>query len=337
MLKKVAILTLLGVSLVSADAFKAGGVFLTIFPGAKATSLGAAFSSVADDGTASYYNPGAMAEFKHPEFSFIHAPWLRGLAPDMYYEFLGWVIPTNSGVFGGHIVYSTYGIFEAINNENQLCGKFRPYETAIDLAYASKFTNDLDFGVNAKFIHSFLASPEVLECASQGEIQSGGSASSFAFGAGVLYKPYNGRLRIAAVVDNIGKSLVYTEGGEKNPLPRLFRFGVSFRPIWSKLHKLLLTFDMNKILVGIQNDYNEKGLKYVLDEAWKHAGIEYTFYDMISLRLGYFYDKYGWRKGFTFGGGVRFKNFQLDVADDSKIYDFDESSNRRFSITYILK
>ncbi|MCD6087463.1 MAG: hypothetical protein J7L74_00575, partial [Candidatus Hydrothermae bacterium] len=58
--------------------------------------------------------------------------------------------------------------------------------------------------------------------------------------------------------------------------------------------------------------------------------------DLISLRVGYFYDRYGLRKGITFGGGVKFKNFKLDIADDSKIYDFEESSNRRFSISYIM-
>ena len=335
MLRKLLITTVIGVSILSADAFKAGGVFLTIFPGAKATAMGAAFSSVANDGTASYYNPGALAQFDHPEFSFIHAPWLRGLAPDMYYEFLGWVMPMHGGVLGGHIIYSTYGIFEAINEERQLCGKFRPYETAIDLSYGFKVDPSLSLGVNAKFIHSFLAPPEVLECASQGEIQSGGSATSFAFGAGLLYTFK--RAKFAVVLDNFGSPLVYTEGGHKNDLPRLLRVGVSYRPIWTKIHKVLLSADINKILVGIQEDYSKKGLSWILQEAWKHLGVEYTFYNIISLRMGYFYDKFGWRKGITFGAGVRFKNFQLDIADDSRIYDFEESSNRRFSITYILQ
>ncbi len=336
MLKRL-ILVIFASGILMADAFDVGGVFLTIFPGARATGLGAAFSSVADDATASYYNPGALSEFKHAEFSFIHAPWLRGLASDMYYEFLGWVFPAGSGVIGGHIIYSTYGVFKAINDRRELCGEFQPYETAIELAYGFKLKPNLGVGVNAKFIHSFLAPPEVLECASQGEIQSGGSATSFALGGGLLYSLVNGKLKIAAVIDNLGPPLVYTEGGDKNELPRLVRFGVSYRPFWSKMHKLLVTFDVNKIIVGITKDYEEKGLSWIIDEAWKHMGIEYTFFDMVSLRAGYFYDKFGWRKGITFGGGVRFKNFQLDFADDSKIYDFDQSSNTRFSITYILK
>ncbi|MDI6840264.1 MAG: hypothetical protein QMD71_05385 [bacterium] len=38
-----------------------GAQFLLIAPGAKAAAMGSAFTALADDATAIYYNPGALA------------------------------------------------------------------------------------------------------------------------------------------------------------------------------------------------------------------------------------------------------------------------------------
>jgi len=320
-----------------ASATQAGGVFLTIFPGAKATALGAAFSAVADDATASYYNPGALGFFDKTEFSLIHAPWLRALASDMYYEFLGFVKPLGeAGSIGGHIIYLTVGEIIATNQEGVEVGRFRPYDTAFDISYGFQFRENIGIGIGAKIIHSFLAPGEIIREV-LGEPGGGGSATTFAFDGGILYRTPLKGLTLSAVISNIGPGLKYTQSGETDPLPRLLRAGFAFRPIWSKMHKVTLSGDVNKVLVGLFDDYKDFGINYVWTEAWKHFGLEYTYYDFISLRIGYFYDHYGLRKGVTFGGGIKFKNFKLDIADDSKIYDFEESSNRRFALTYVLK
>ena len=330
---------LLGVILTAgalmASATEAGGVFLTIFPGAKATAIGAAFSAVADDATASYYNPGAMAYFNKTEFSLIHAPWLRALASDMYYEFAGFVKPIGkAGVLGGHVIYLTLGEMVAVKEGGEVVGRFRPYDVAIDVAYSTKLRENLGLGVGAKLIHSFLAPGNIIREV-LGEPGGGGSATTFALDGGVLYKPFK-CLNLSAVLANMGPGLKYTESGNTDPLPWLLRLGFAIRPIENKYHRITISGDANKVLVGFISDLKDLGLSYVLKEAWLHGGIEYTYYDLISLRVGYFYDRYGLRKGITFGGGVKFKNFKLDIADDSKIYDFEESSNRRFSISYIM-
>ena len=319
-----------------ASATQAGGVFLTIFPGAKATAMGAAFSAVADDATASYYNPGALGFFEKTEFSLIHAPWLRALAPDMYYEYIGFVRPTGkSGTLGGHIIYLTLGEVIAIDKGGTEVGRFRPYDFAFNISYGLKLNEETSIGMGANFIHSFLAPGNIIREV-LGEPGGGGSATSFAFDFGVLYHaPFN--INLAAALLKIGPGLRYTESGSTDPLPRTLRLGVSWMPICNKYHKVTMTGDINKVLVGITEDYRDFGLSYVLREAWRHVGLEYTYYDFISLRIGYFYDHYGLRKGFTFGGGIKFKSFKLDIADDSRIYDFEESSNRRFALTYVLQ
>ncbi len=328
------VLTAAPLSQIWASATQAGAVFLTIFPGAKATGMAAAFSAVADDATASYYNPGSLAFFKETQFSLIHAPWLPALANDMYYEFAGFVHPMGQGVLGGHIIYLNLGTVEAYDDNGNYIGSWKPADYAFCLSYGFQATPQVGVGFTGKLIRSFLAPRDILARV-LGE-PSGGTATTFALGGGVFYKTGIRGLTLAAVLDNLGPGLKYTGSGRREDLPYLLRLGVAYRPIWNDLAKVTLAFDVNKVLVGLNHDLRNNGMAYVVNEAFKHFGLDFTLVDILSMRLGYFYDKEGARKGLTLGFGVRFKSFQLDIADDSRIYAFDESSNRRFALTYIM-
>ena len=321
-----------------ASASEAGAIFLTIFPGAKATGMAGAFSAIADDATASYYNPGALAFFTTTQFSLIHANWLPRLAKDMYYEFVGFVKPLSgqAGAIGGHIIYLDLGNVEAYDENGNYLGTWNPHDLAITLAYGFPLNSSLGIGFAGKFIRSFLAPPEVLRIVLG--VPGGGTASSFAFDAGVFYKSslFPG-MTGALVLQNFGPGLKFTATGERDPLPYLLRFGIAYRPIWNEVHKLTLSLDVNKILVNITKDLREKGAAWVAGEAFKHVGMEYSLLDIIALRVGYFLDREGAREGFTFGAGIAFKNFRFDIADDSRIYEYGETSNRRFSLTYVMQ
>ncbi len=331
-------LLLLPGSRMLASATEAGGVFLTIFPGARAAGMAAAFSAVADDPTASYYNPGGMAFFKETQVSLVHAPWLPALAKDMYYEFLGFVHPLQQGVIGGHIIYLNLGNVDAYDENGNYIGSWRPADYAFTLSYAFQANPRLGVGFSGKLIRSFLAPPEVLKVV-LGE-PGGGNAVTFALGAGVYYKTAVPGLTLAAVLDNLGPGLKYTGSGKREDLPYLLRLGVAYRPIWTDVHKVTVAVDVNKVLVKLDDDLRERGMSYVLREAFKHVGLEYTLLDMISVRAGYFYDVEGARTGYTFGLGFRAGPLQLDYGNDSDIYEFQrrgDPHNQRFSLTYIMR
>ncbi len=317
------------------SASEAGAIFLTIFPGAKATAMGAAFSAVADDATASYYNPGALAFFRNTQFSLIHAPWLPALAPDMFYDYAGFVKPLNQGVIGGHLIYLNLGEVVANDESGNYLGSWTPYDMALTLSYGFKLHENLGVGLSGKLIRSFLAPRDILAVVI-GE-PSGGTATTFAFDGGIFYTgPFKG-FTGSVVIQNVGPGVRYTGSGKRDPLPYLLRLGIAYRPIWTEMHKVTLSFDVNKILVNITRDLNKYGPTWVAWEAFKHIGVDYTLLDIISLRMGYFIDKDGAREGLTFGAGIKFKNFKFDIADDSRIYDFDETGNRRFSLTYVMQ
>ncbi len=316
------------------DSFQAGGVFLLIFPGAKATAMGGAFSAVGDDATAAYYNPGAIAFFDHLEASLIHAQWLPSLAPDMSYDFLGLVYPlqNNAGVAGVHIIYLNLGQIDY----REINASWRPFDVAVNLTYAFPFTPELGVGVTGKFIYSFLAPVDVLRAILQQTNVNGGSASSFAFDVGMLYQAFPW-LRLSTTLANLGFDLKYTSIGAGDPLPWTLRVGAAYKVWKDEYYDITVAADLHKVIVGITNDLRQYGIDTVWDDTWRSVGLDLTYYDFVSLRIGYFQDVTGARSGVTFGGGVKLKNFKIDIADDSRIYAYGESNNRRLQVTYMRK
>jgi long-subunit fatty acid transport protein len=79
---------LLGCGLAAASQ-NPGAVFLMIWPAARPTALGGAFTAIADDASTVYYNPGGMAFLERTNATLMHCNWLPGLYPGMYYEYAG--------------------------------------------------------------------------------------------------------------------------------------------------------------------------------------------------------------------------------------------------------
>ena len=91
-------------------ASQAGAIFLIIFPGARPNGMGAAFCSIADDAMSTYYNQAGAAFQESTNVCLMHANWLEGLYPDMYYEYIGVVKPVQDiGNFGANFIYLTTG------------------------------------------------------------------------------------------------------------------------------------------------------------------------------------------------------------------------------------
>jgi len=332
---------LISVAYVKGDSFDAGVPFLMVFPGPRATGMAGAFSTLADDATATYYNPAGLGFIEHGMVTAVHTPWLRGLAPDMYHEFTTFTYPLGKGAIGGNIIFLYYGKIEGYTQEEYL-GSWSPYDVQLQVCYGSKLNDKLSIGTDIKFIHSFLAPEDILLKATG--IEGGGSGSTFALGLSLLYKTdiyktesYSGEFRYALVLDNFGPGLQITSTGEKDPLPYHLRTGIGFIPYNAKNQRISLSMEVTKILVNIINDYKQKGIGDVLQDAWGQFGFEYTLLNMFSVRGGYFLDQNGARKGLTFGLGFRYKNFSIDLSDDHLIYSFKQGLNLRYGLSYVFK
>ncbi len=327
-------LLLILVSLAGA-AQRPGCVFLLIWPGARATAMAGAFSAIADDATACYYNHGGLAFIDRQTITLQHAPWLSGLHEGMYYEYAGYTRPVKNGTAGVNIIYLTTGPTDVVDKDGNYLGTYTTFDIAGALSYGFKLNPKIGIGLGWKFVYSYLVAPWVFGRMPELGIKSGGIGITYAFDTGMLYRPFDYG-SFALTLQNIGPNISYSESGASDPLPYTLRLGLKVQPVNSKVIRIAFTGEITKVLVGMFANEDKtffENLQYEMQEAWKGVGLEIDYFNFVQLRGGYFYDYEGKRIGFTFGGGIKAGGFSLDVGVDEAMYDF-PTTNRKFSLSY---
>jgi len=183
------------------------GTFLKLGVNARAAGLGDAYTAVADDGSAIYWNPAAMTKVKKPSFTLTHSPYIES----SFYDFGGYVhpFPASNQAFGASVQYLSAGDIKKTDTSGVESGSFSPNDLAIALGYARKFPG-VSIGFSGKFINSKIVD----------------SASSQALDAGLLSEPYlNGKLQFGLSMSNLGGKLKYEQTEED--LPVTYRVGSS--------------------------------------------------------------------------------------------------------------
>lgn len=366
--KSLAVLLLVGTAHSSQNP---GAVFLMIWPAARPTAMAGAFTALADDASANYYNEAGLAFLSGGRVSLQHANWLPGLYPGMYYEYAaGSYEIIGRGTVGADVIYLTTGETEVINEHGEYLGKYTTFDVSPSVSYGFPILPELGVGFGAKFIYSFLVPEWVWRVMPELGITHGGIGMTWAVDAGLLYNPWR-FLKVGLSVANVGPDISYTDTGESDPLPRMLRIGLAYFPVRTENLHVAIVPEINKILVGMF--YDPEGTKSSGQllaaewrDAWKSIGVEAGYrFDQLALaaRLGYFEDLTGQRGGvvlkkddvtnhygitdvltrrglgsFTsiglcFGGGVEYGRFGLDVSVDQFIYDF-PTSNYKFSFSY---
>ncbi len=312
---------LLGVATASQNP---GAVFLMIWPAARPTGLGGAFTALADDASSVYYNQGGMAFLKGTHATLMHSNWLPGLYPGMYYEYAGLTHELKGyGSVGANIIYLTTGETDVVNEHGDFLGRYTTFDVAVAGGYGYSVLPNLGVGVAAKFIYSFLVPDWVWKAMPELGIDAGGTGITWALDAGALYKPFRS-LNVGLALTNIGPNISYTSSGESDPLPRMLRLGLAYYPVKNDMVDVALVPEISKILVGMF--YDTTGTKTFgrqfqeeLRDAWKSFGVEVGAIGLgalastsgaafegtgklLHVRMGYFEDLTGQR------GGIVMKN-----------------------------
>jgi hypothetical protein len=167
------------------------GKFLSIGVGPRANAMGGAFSSISNDASAMYWNPGGLALLNQPQ---VFISYTKMFA-DLNVDYLGIVIPMGeAGVFGVNVTALAMGDMK-VTTEDYPDGTGETFSAgsyAFGLSYGKHITDDFLFGVNIKYIREDI---------------SNSSASGFGIDIGTIFNtPFYG-IRFSSSISNYGSKM----------------------------------------------------------------------------------------------------------------------------------
>src|SRR4030067_1652228 len=124
--------------------------FLKIGTSARSAAMGGAFTAVADDEAALYYNPAGIANFKQPAIIATYANYLT----DIQSGFLGYLRPLlSNSVIGASVTYFTYGDIPETDRFGTRLGTFGSRDLAFNLSYALSVDSQFNVGATGKVVY----------------------------------------------------------------------------------------------------------------------------------------------------------------------------------------
>ncbi len=295
--------------------------FLKIGVGGKAVAMGDAFTAIADDPSALYWNPGGIGFQTKIAANFSYTNWIFGTK----HNFLGVVLPMGeAGTVGLSINHFSSGDIEetTIYKPHGTGRVFSATDLSIGLSYARRLTDRYSVGVTVKYLSEQLA----LESASAVAVDVGS----------VFIISYKYNVRMGIVLSNFGSNMrmdgldletsVTTDNSKQVearlktydwPLPLIFRVGLAADILNTDLHRLTIAGDV----------YDPRDYK-----ARENVGLEYAFKSMFFIRTGY---KFNYDED-SFSAGVGFQYALQGVGKILIDYSYSDmgrlSTISRFSI-----
>jgi len=286
--------------------------FLKLGVGSRALALGGAFTAIADDASALYWNPAGIAKVKRTQILLDHYDWIL----DMDLDFIGIVIPVPSvGTIGIAMNYLHMGEMEVTTTHEPegTNEKFNSSSYVGQLSLARNLTDRFSLGISVKYIQENIYNS---------------AAKGAALDLGTLYQTQIPGLVMGMSISNYGSKmqmlgrdlLIQTEidpSLESDPtninanfltgkfdLPLIFRFGLAWTKSFSPVLKTTVAVD------ALHPNDNTESL---------NLGTEIAYRDFIFIRGG-------WKnlfqrdseEGLTLGAGINLKfgasKYQLDYT-----------------------
>ncbi len=267
---------------------------LKLVPGARAVALGEAYSSLADDALALYWNPAGLSDMSSAHsVHFMHTLYLAGI--NFGYAGYAMRLPAGLGHAGAYIQYLNIGSIDMTDNVGNVTGEFSPSDQTFALGWARKI-GPLPFGVAGKFISSKIAN----------------SASTYAvdFGVRSPWRFMRDKLAFAATLKNVGPGLKFHE--VRDPLPMELRVGSNLI-VYDNLSGKDIMSEMDRVIVSADAVFPKDG------DTWLALGVEHSkiMGSPISGRAGFNGRSAQNQPGFAgifFGFGVALERLDIDYA-----------------------
>lgn len=264
----------------SANGTSAAG-FLELGVSARAQALGDAYSALADEASALYWNPAALSLIKKRSIILTHATYVDSGFFDYaaYAQSFG-----RAGSFAVGFEHASAGEITRRDDEGFETGSYTPRDLALSFGYSHDLKN-WSLGISAKYIQS--------------QITRSAQAAVFDFGA--LSPAILGeKLRLAATVTNLGSPLKFNDVSEN--LPLAFRLGSAYKFSERCSTSLDAQFPLRqRPSIAMGAEYRVPILQFL--SATARAG-----FNSRSLQ------EIGGFSGVTFGAGLGLKQMSLDYA-----------------------
>ncbi|MFN0117231.1 MAG: PorV/PorQ family protein [Elusimicrobiota bacterium] len=246
--------------------------------GARAAGMGEAFSSVANDASAIYWNPAGTLLVRSASIVLMHAAYFDSTS----YDYAAFVKSNQKRAFGASVQYLSYGDIQKTDNTTTSIGSFTPNDLVATVSLSQQLPF-ISLGVSGKYIQS-----KIID-----------SASTFAGDIGLLTKRYgNNKIRHALTVSNLGGTLKFDSVSED--LPIIYRFGnaLYIKESWVLSVDGIRNEDKNVIAFGTE-------IIQTASNGWRMMG-----------RAGYNtqYKDAGSGAGLSFGLGIGINSFNINYA-----------------------
>ena len=265
---------------------------------ARATALGEAYSSMADNSSALYYNPAGLGNVKSISANYSYMNFIFG---QQYHNISGAYRYEGLGVFGLGFCYLGDEGFKLTEKTGETDILIDTSSWYLHAGYCYELSQEILIGANLKYIREgYYIEDE--------SITSGGMG----FGAGVLTKElFIKNLNLSGVIKNIGFKSDY-ENGTEGGMPLEFIIGGKYRflfiePLLSVMKKIFVTTDISI------NNYNRTGIRIGSEGVFSELPADLNAFLRLGLQLpapieDHFYS------GIFSGVGIKWQNYGLDYA-----------------------
>lgn len=311
---------------------KYAGEFLAIGVGGRPLGMGGAFTALANDVTAGYYNPAGLAHLNYPQILLMHDERFGNL---VNYNYAAVAIPYGKDMsFGLSVIrLGIDGIPDTrnalvdengnpINDINNPSARidyskvkeFSNQDWAFLLSYSKRHSEKFYYGANVKVIRRDLAEY---------------NATGIGFDIGALYMPTQ-RLFLGANIQDVTTTLVAWNTGRNELISPTLKVGGAY----------LLNFLGGNVYPAIDLDIRFENRKYASQfnigpvSFDPHFGIEYSYKNVVAVRGGY-----NDVKQFTIGAGIKLPKLNIDYSFARFNYSEEErlDDTHRISVTFTLE
>ncbi len=289
------IIVISGSTLMARDIHEKAGTtafpFLRINVGARAVGMGGAFTGLADDASALYYNPAGMTSLEENRFILGY----HNYVVDIQSGFVGgiWKLNDNSSL-GAYASYLNFGEFiEADQQGNQSGETFGGGDILLSVGYARRLSYKVEVGGTVKMIYETLDEY---------------SASGIAVDLAAKYSGDRRRFSAGIMVQNLGTQLS-SLGEETYDLPLTFRGGISYKPVGLALilaSDVIMPLDSRMDIAAGLEYYELK--PFYIRAGWNSFGTNFRTADSkdnwAGLSVGVGFDVNQFNIGYAFQAGA---------------------------------